>query len=93
MKIIACEISPLPISVEELLKTLPISDWKMPEVKVTFEDNSQKVLFSYYPDEISFTEQEFIGKTEDEARELRRQKDLYFLQNDLNEFVESLIKK
>ena len=51
----------------------------MPRVIVTFEDGSLKTLFEYYPDEISFTESEFIGLTESEARYLKYTKDKDFL--------------
>jgi len=53
----------------------------MPKVIATFEDNSVVELFEYYPDEISFTESEFIGLTEDEARHLKFVKDKNFLQS------------
>ena len=52
----------------------------MPRIKVEFEDDSEKTLFSFYPDEISFTEDEFIGLTEEEARALRHKKDVKHLQ-------------
>lgn len=69
MKIIKCKITAMP-------KT-----WfdPMPKVIATFEDGSEKELFSYYPDEISFTEQEFIGKTEEEAHRLKFEKDKDYL--------------
>ena len=54
---------------------------KMPEVIVTFEDDSEKSLFWFYPDEINFTTDEFIGLTEDQAHDLRRKKDLAFLRS------------
>ena len=51
----------------------------MPKVTVTFADGEVKELFSFYPDEISFTESEFIGLTEAEAHELRHRKDVAYL--------------
>jgi hypothetical protein len=39
----------------------------LPEVWATFEDGTDKMLFKYYPDEISFEAQDFIGLTEEEA--------------------------
>ena len=54
---------------------------KMPEVTATFDDGSKVVLFSYYPDELSFTEQEFIGLTEEEACHLKVMKDFKYLQS------------
>lgn len=53
----------------------------MPQVKVQFDDGSEKVLFEFYPDELSFTEDEFIGLTEKQAHELRMKKDIEFLQS------------
>ncbi len=51
----------------------------MPKVVVTFDDGFTKELFSFYPDEIMFCPEEFIGLTEAEAKELRGKKDLAFL--------------
>jgi hypothetical protein len=53
----------------------------MPEVQAEFEDGSKKTLFSFYPDEISFTESEFIGLTEEQARELKGKKDRTYLRS------------
>lgn len=53
----------------------------MPEVIATFEDGSEKTLFSFYPDEISFSKSEFIGLTEAQAMDLRRTKDIAFLRS------------
>ncbi len=53
----------------------------MPQAKVQFNDGSEKVLFEFYPDELSFTEDEFIGLTEEQAHELRMKKDIEFLQS------------
>lgn len=43
----------------------------LPEIWVTLSDGSEKLLFTYYADEISFSEKELIGLTEDEARILK----------------------
>lgn len=51
-------------------------------VKYDDSDNFEK-LFSYYDDEISFTEDELIGLTEMEAHNLKHDKDLYYLQHDI----------
>lgn len=51
----------------------------MPEVTVTFDDGTTKTLFDYYPDEIRFTPDEFVGLTEREARDLRHRKDVAYL--------------
>lgn len=71
MKIVSCKITAMP------------KGWldPVPKVIVTFEDGTTKELFEYYPDEISFTESEFIGLTEDEARHLKFKKDKQYLQS------------
>jgi hypothetical protein len=53
----------------------------MPTITVTFEDGKVKELFSFYPDEIYFSESEFIGLTEEEARALRHEKDIAYLRS------------
>jgi hypothetical protein len=53
----------------------------MPKVIATFSDGREIELFSYYPDEISFTPDEFIGLTERQARKLRHDKDVRYLQS------------
>lgn len=75
MKIISARITPLPRPLPE-----GMSD-SMPEVHVTLEDKKEQYLFQYYPDEISFTEKEFIGLTLDEARGLKFKKDKTYLQS------------
>jgi hypothetical protein len=54
---------------------------KMPEVSVVFADGTSKVLFDYYPDEISFHSSEFIGLTEAEALNHKFRKDRAYLQS------------
>jgi hypothetical protein len=53
----------------------------MPKITATFEDGSTKELFEFYPDEISFREDEFVGLTEIQARDLKRQKDTAYLRS------------
>lgn len=53
----------------------------MPKVYVTLEDGKEEFLFEYYPDEISFTESDFIGLTIQEAIDLKRKKDMAYLQS------------
>lgn len=73
--IVKCEIGPFP-------RPMPEGMWdKMPAVNVTFSDGTEKSLFEFYPDEISFSESEFIGLTIAEARNLKTQKDLIFIQS------------
>ena len=52
----------------------------MPQVHVVLEDGSEQMLFEYYPNEISFEAEEFIGLTIKEARSLKTIKDIKFLQ-------------
>jgi hypothetical protein len=42
-------------------------DDDLPKVIATLEDGSELFLFEYYPDEISFTKQEFVGLTPKQA--------------------------
>lgn len=53
----------------------------LPEIYVTLEDKSEVLLFTYYPDEISFTPEEFIGLTVEEARHLKFVKDKKYLES------------
>lgn len=53
----------------------------MPMVKVQFDNGEEKILFEFYPDEISFSESEFIGLTEESAHRLRFEKDKKFIQS------------
>ena len=50
-------------------------------VKTNETGDEGTLLFPYYPDEISFTTDELIGLTIDEAFELKKQKDLRYLQS------------
>jgi hypothetical protein len=71
MKIVKCDIGPRPKSMFD----------PMPKVKVELENGEKKTLFSYYPDEIHFNEDEFIGLTETEAHQLKFKKDTQYLQS------------
>jgi hypothetical protein len=53
----------------------------MPMVMVKYEDDptTEHVLFEYYPDEISFSADEFIGLTDEQARRLKFTKDREYL--------------
>lgn len=53
----------------------------LPRVIATYEDATKEELFAFYPDEISFTEQEFVGLTKEEAMALRTKKDKEHLQS------------
>ena len=59
----------------------------MPKVYGTLDNGSEVFLFEYYPDEISFNEKEFVGLTIDEAKHLKFEKDLNYIQsNNLEAF-------
>lgn len=49
------------------------------EVRADLDDGSTTVLFAYYPDELSFTEDEFKGLTEKQGRHLFFVKDQEYL--------------
>ena len=49
------------------------------EIKLEGDTEFRKV-FSFYPDEISFSSGEFLGLTEEEAKALKYEKDLAFLE-------------
>lgn len=69
--VVSARITPLPRRLGDPL----------PEVWVTLEDGSEEKLFEYYPDEISFSAQEFEGLTSEEARLLKFGRDRAFLQS------------
>ena len=48
-------------------------------VNVTYEGGATEPLFGFYTDELSFTEQEFVGKTRDQALRLHFDRDLAYL--------------
>lgn len=48
-------------------------------VIATFDDGHTEKIFDYYPDEISFTPDEFVGKTREQCFELFCKKDKEYL--------------
>ena len=48
-------------------------------VIVTMEDKTEMILCSYYPDELSFEPEEFLGLTIYQARDYYHQKDVAYL--------------
>lgn len=44
---------------------------EMPKVTVTYEDGTTEDIFSFYPDEVRYVPADFIGKTRQQAQELR----------------------
>ena len=71
MKITKARITPLPKCWTDPL----------PEVHATFEDGSERKLFDYFPDELSFTANEFEGLTEEEANRLKFDRDVAWLRS------------
>jgi hypothetical protein len=69
--IVNAKISKMPVALTD----------PMPQVEVVFDDGTTCSLFSYYPDEISFTPEEFIGLTRAQAMHLRHKKDVAYLQS------------
>lgn len=48
-------------------------------VVATFEDGTERIVAEYYPDEIDFSADEVIGKTEAEVRRMKVEKDKAYL--------------
>lgn len=72
-KIVKARITALPRSLDDPL----------PEVWVLLEgEDTEQLLFKYYPDEIRFEPSEFVGLTIDEALTLKGRKDRAFLRSD-----------
>jgi hypothetical protein len=53
----------------------------MPTLSVVYEDGEVEDLFSYYPDEISFSVSEVRGLTREQVFALRHRKDVRYLQS------------
>ena len=66
-----CQIGPYPRSYSQ----------PRPKVAVTYTDGIRETLFFFYPEELAFTEQEFIGLTRDQALALRQSKDVAYLRS------------
>jgi hypothetical protein len=71
MRIVAASITPLSIG--------PFDP--VPAVLVKLEDGSEKLLFRYYPDELSVTADEVVGLTDGEALDLEHRKDVACLRS------------
>lgn len=50
-------------------------------VWLAYEDGSEEKAFDYYSDELSFYENEFVGKTVSEAISIKVQKDVAYLRS------------
>ena len=70
-KITKVKIGPIPMHLFD----------SMPSVNVVYEDEIQEKLFDFYPDEISFKEEDFIGLTKNQAMNLRHKKDVAYLRS------------
>jgi len=53
----------------------------MPKISVTWDNGIKEFLFSYYPDEISFTKEELIGLTKEQALTLYGEKDRAYMRS------------
>lgn len=71
MKVISARITEQPKSLFD----------EMPRVYATTEDGVEHYLYTYYPDEIRFTESEFIGLTLEECGALYTKKDVAYLRS------------
>lgn len=58
---------------------IAVHEWGHSVVEVDLSDGTSKRLFQFYADEISFTEQEFIGLTVEQAGALRHNRDVMYL--------------
>ena len=54
---------------------------QMPSVRVILNNGEENTMFEFYPDEISFTESEFIGLTVESAKRLKFDKDIQYIQS------------
>ena len=62
--------------------TLVPAAWDIPgpvDVVAALTDGTNVTLFRYFPDEISFTSSDFVGRTVEEARALRHKRDVDWL--------------
>jgi hypothetical protein len=71
MKIVSARITEMPKGLFD----------SMPKVFVTFENGQEEFLYEFYPEEIMFKENEFVGLTREEAISLKTKKDLAYLRS------------
>ena len=71
MKIVSADVGEMPEKMTD----------PMPEVSVLLEDGSKTVLFTYYPDELTFLPEEFVGLTVEQGKDLKRTKDIAYLRS------------
>lgn len=63
-----------------IVTTIFVSDIPGPDEVLVTIDGEQVKAFEFYSDELTFTEDEFIGLTLEEARALFRERDIAYLQ-------------
>jgi len=51
------------------------------EAIATMEDGSEKFVFPWFSDELSFTKTELLGLTIEQARDLKQARDIAYLQS------------
>jgi hypothetical protein len=73
--IVSCSIGPYPRPMPEGMLD------SMPKVRVKFNSGEEKILFEFYPDEITFSESEFTGLTEESAQRLKFERDMKYIQS------------
>ena len=62
-------------------KILPPAGWgDKAKVMGTFADGTTKLVLDYYHQEVSFSPDEFVGLTEDQAHDLFHRRDVAYLQ-------------
>ena len=50
-------------------------------ITVAYDDGSTEIIYKYYPDELYFIKDEFIGLTKKQAKVLTTQKDIAYLRS------------
>ena len=55
--------------------------WEKSKVYAEYDDGTSGLLMTYYPDELSFSEDELIGLTEEQAFKLKHDKDVAYLRS------------
>ena len=55
--------------------------WEESKIYVEYNDGTEGLLMTYYPDELLFTEAELIGLSVEQAFNLMREKDIAYLRS------------
>lgn len=72
----------VPKIVDATIKYDPQRPYRPRSVNVLLEGNEKWIdLFTFFADELSFTKEEFIGKTVSEALALHRERDIAYLRS------------